>query len=96
MRPRRGRPSPGPGGAVVAALVMVALVVAAAVGAVTGDGERGTPTESSCVRWYPDQCVPADQGALDCDEVQRTPLRVEGADPFDFDGDLDGTGCEAG
>jgi hypothetical protein len=80
-------------GLAAAALVTVALAAAAAVGAVAGDT---APAEPRCVRWYPGDCVPADRGALDCADVERTPLRVAGADPFDFDSDLDGTGCEAG
>ena len=74
--------------------VIVILAAAAVLGAVSG-GE-GPAAAERCVRWYPDYCVPADRGALDCDEVRSTPLRVKGADPFDFDGDLDGTGCESG
>jgi hypothetical protein len=91
----------------VISAVSVALVVgtiafllgAALVGAVNagvGTGSPGVPEEGRCVRWYPDYCVPADRGALDCDDLPTTPLRVDGADPFDFDRDLDGTGCEAG
>lgn len=97
-RPTQSRavaPSFGGSVAVVMAIgVMVILAAAAVLGAVSG-GENPAAAER-CVRWYPDYCVPADRGALDCDDIRSTPLRVKGADPFDFDGDLDGTGCESG
>lgn len=106
-RRRRLRRRSGPGptasnggiagltGAALAAIVTIVLIVAALAGAV-GGAERAPNAAADCVRWYPDYCVPADRGALDCDDLRRTPVRVEGADPFDFDSDLSGTGCEPG
>ncbi len=78
---------------ILVALVVVFLTLGAIIGAAIGQDARA---QASCVRWYPDRCVPAGEGNLDCDDLRRTPLAVKGADPFDFDQDLDGEGCESG
>ena len=91
---------PGLAGIVTGILVvgvLIALLGAAVAGAVAG-ATRAAPasgaSDARCVRWYPDYCVPANRGNLDCSDLRVTPLAVEGADPFDFDEDLDGRGCE--
>lgn len=78
---------------VLVALVIGFLTLGAVVGATIGQDARA---QASCVRWYVDGCVPAGEGNLDCDDLRVTPLTVKGADPFDFDQDLDGEGCESG
>lgn len=86
-------------GGLLVALTIGFLVAATVVGGLASAGaiEAGraeAPAEPRCVRWYPDFCIPADRGNLDCDEVGRASFTVRGADPFDFDEDLDGIGCE--
>ena len=40
-------------------------------------------------------CIPTDATDLDCQDVDETDIRINGADPYAFDGDRDGWGCEA-
>ena len=77
-------------GFLAAATVVGGLASAGAIGA----GRDEAAAEPRCVRWYPDFCIPADRGNLDCDDLERGSFPVRGADPFDFDEDLDGVGCE--
>jgi hypothetical protein len=93
---------PGAAGVVGGLLVIITLgflLTATVVGGLASagaiDGGREEPgAEPRCVRWYPDFCVPGNRGNLDCDDLGRGSLAVRGADPFDFDEDLDGVGCE--
>ena len=57
-------------------------------------GRDEAAAQPRCVRWYPDFCIPSNRGNLDCYEVDGASFSVRGADPFDFDEDLDGIGCE--
>ena len=51
--------------------------------------------DDGCEPSYPDVCIPADEYDLDCDEVDDTDFTVDGEDPYGFDGDADGVGCES-
>ena len=81
--------------ALTAGFLLAATVIGGLASAgVIDPGRDEARADPSCVRWYPDFCIPADQGNLDCDDLDRGSFAVRGADPFDFDEDLDGTGCE--
>jgi len=45
--------------------------------------------------WPGDPCVPVSAADLNCADINNTPVRVVGTDPHSFDGDNDGTGCDA-
>jgi hypothetical protein len=48
-----------------------------------------------CSDSYPDICVPSDAYDLDCADVGDTDFTVDGDDPYGFDGEGDGIGCES-
>ena len=55
-----------------------------------------SPGDADCHPSYPDLCIPADGGDLDCTEAKvPQDIRVEGRDPHGLDGDRDGVGCES-
>lgn len=53
-----------------------------------------TVAESNCDRSYPDFCIPAGLPDLTCSQVGRHNFRVLQPDPYGFDRDKDGVGCE--
>jgi micrococcal nuclease len=54
-----------------------------------------TPT-SGCEPAYPDVCIPPSPSDLDCGDVAYEGFTVNPPDPYQFDGDFDGVGCEGG
>lgn len=57
--------------------------------------QRVEPVQAgNCLPNYPDVCIPPGRD-LDCGEIPYRRFRVVGGDPFRFDGDNDGIGCES-
>jgi hypothetical protein len=59
------------------------------------EGGGGGGGGGSCDPSYPTVCIPSPPPDLDCGDISYTNFKVVGADPHHFDGDHDGTGCEA-
>ena len=63
--------------------------------------EAGRGVWGSCVREdtcdpaYPDACIPPPPPDLDCSDIDERGFTVLPPDPHNFDGDLNGIGCEA-
>ena len=58
--------------------------------------DSGSPASgSNCAPSYPDFCIPADAGDLDCKDVDGSDFTVQGSDPYGLDRDGDGVGCES-
>ena len=53
------------------------------------------PPPGNCDPAYPDVCIPPPPPDLDCSDIPYRNFRVLPPDPHHFDGDGDGTGCEA-
>ncbi len=50
--------------------------------------------EDACDPAYPDVCIPPPPPDLDCSNVDERRFTVLPPDPHNFDGDLNGRGCE--
>ena len=57
------------------------------------DCEVGGTTTNECNPAYPDVCITPD---INCDDISARNFVVLPADPYGFDGDNDGIGCESG
>lgn len=60
-----------------------------------------TPTQpqptldpAQCESSYPDFCIPINQSSISCSDLPRGNFTVLPPDPYNFDGDGDGVGCE--
>ena len=58
-------------------------------------GCSSPPPPGNCDPAYPDVCIPPPPPDLDCGGISYRNFRVLSPDPHHFDGDGDGTGCEA-
>ncbi|HEY5423922.1 MAG TPA: thermonuclease family protein [Ilumatobacteraceae bacterium] len=78
----------------IAAPVVVPSAPAPAPAAPTAP-PAGAPSTSGCVPAYPTVCIPEGPD-LDCGEISFRRFVVNPPDPFRFDADHDGIGCESG
>ncbi len=80
------------------ALVPVALVavfVAAGIGvSFSSDPGSSSPASMDCSPHYTGACVPNVTYDLNCADIGHQTVEIVDSDPYGFDGDGDGVGCE--
>jgi len=59
------------------------------------DVSVGEPQTDNCDSSYPDFCIPSPPPDLDCGDIPQKNFTVLQPDPYRFDGDKDGIGCES-
>src|SRR5690606_26161976 len=63
---------------------------------IRGPEPPAAPPAGNCHPSYPTVCIPPPPPDLDCGQISHRRFQVVGDDPYNFDGDHDGIGCESG
>ncbi|KAB8315330.1 thermonuclease family protein [Tolypothrix campylonemoides VB511288] len=56
--------------------------------------QKPTQQQGNCDPSYPDVCIPKNSGNLKCSDISYRRFKVLSPDPYRFDRDGDGVGCE--